>query len=154
MSLCWLLKTEPDEFSIQDLAKSPEQSARWDGIRNFQARNFLRDQAKINDTLLIYHAQCKSPGIYGEACLIKGPYADPSQFDPQSPYFDPKATPASPRWYCMDIRLVQCFKQPVLLNTLKQQPQLSGMVLFKQGRLSVQPVEWADYAQIKSLSAS
>lgn len=141
----WLFKTEPDEFGIEHLIKSPNHTARWDGIRNYQARNFLRDQAKPGDGVLIYHGKCKVMGIVGTAKIVKAAYPDPAQYLPESPYFDPKSTPSEPRWYCVDIQWQTTFTQPVLLDWIKIQPQLEEMVLLKQSRLSVQPVseeEW------------
>lgn len=136
----WLFKTEPDEFGIVDLANSPQQTARWDGIRNFQARNFLRDQVQLGDQVFIYHGKIKAAGIVGLAEVITQAYPDPAQFDPQSPYWDEKSSATQPRWYCVDLHWQTTFTQPVLLEWIKQIPDLAAMVLLKQGRLSVQPV--------------
>lgn len=141
----WLFKTEPDEFSIDDLAQAPNGTAPWDGIRNYQARNLLRDKVKRGDGVLIYHGSCKQVGIAGIAEVVKNAYPDPAQFNPESSYFDPKATPENPRWFCVDVAFKRRFSEVLPLNAIKQMPELSNMVLLKQGRLSVQPVtaqEW------------
>lgn len=140
----WLFKTEPSEFGIDDLACSPEQTARWDGIRNYQARNTLRDQLTIGDQVFIYHSQCKPTAIVGLAEVVTGAYADPAQFDEQSRYFDAKASRESPRWYCIDIRLLQRFMRPLTLPQIKATPQLADMAILKQRRLSVTPVRQAE----------
>lgn len=141
----WLFKSEPDEYSIADLAAEPGKTGRWDGIRNYQARNFLRDSVQTGDGVLFYHSACKVPAVVGTAEVVRGAYPDPAQFDPESKYFDPKATEEKPRWYCVDIRWQSAFNHPVPLAEIKQNPQLADMVLVKQGRLSIQPVtkeEW------------
>lgn len=150
----WLFKTEPDVFGIDDLAAAPEQTARWDEIRNFQARNFLRDQVRSGDQVLIYHSSCKQVGVAGIAEVVSEPYADPSQFDPEHRLFDAKAAPGTPRWYCVDVRLCQRFARVLPLKTLKQVPELSEMVLLRQGRLSVQPVRAEEWRRIQALIAS
>lgn len=139
----WLLKTEPDEFSIDDLqAKSV---AMWDGIRNYQARNFIRDEIAIDDLVFIYHSSCKVPAIVGVGKVVKAAYPDPNQFNPQSRYFDDKASPEAPRWFCFDVAFEKKLK-PVPLAKLKKDINLSTMYLVSKGtRLSVQPVtaqEW------------
>lgn len=136
----WLLKTEPDVFGIADLAQASEQTSRWDGIRNYQARNLLRDQVQRGDKALIYHSQCRPTGLVGLAEVVSDAYPDPAQFDAESAYFDPKASHAAPRWYCVDIRLQQTFNTTVTLEQIKQTPVLEDMVLLRQPRLSVQPV--------------
>ena len=141
----WLFKTEPDEYSIDDLAAAGPSGAPWDGIRNYQARNLLRDEVCICDQVLIYHSSCKGVGVVGCARVTRAAYADPDQFDMNSAYFDPKASPDDPRWYRVDIAFEQRFQKLVSLKTIKQTPGLEQMVLLKQGRLSVQPVtaeEW------------
>lgn len=136
----WLFKTEPHVFSIENLEKSPDKTTRWDGVRNYQARNLLRDQIKVGDELFVYHSQCKVPGIVGLAKVVKAAYADPAQFNPESDYFDPKADAENPRWFCVDIQHKKTFAKVIPLQQLKQNPELHDMVLLKQGRLSVQPV--------------
>ena len=141
----WLLKTEPDEFSIDDLAALGGRPERWNGIRNYQARNLLRDDIRVGDEAFIYHSSCKQVGIAGSATITRAAYPDPDQFDPESKYFDPKASEDQPRWYCVDVVFAQKFPRVIPLAELKQHPELADMVLLKQGRLSVQPVtprEW------------
>lgn len=148
----WLLKTEPEVFGIEDLAQAPGQTTRWDGIRNYQARNLLRDQVQRGDLALIYHSQCRPTGIVGLTEVVSDAYPDPAQFEPESPYFDPKATPEAPRWYSVDLRLLQIFPKLVTLAEIKQTPALQEMVLLKQPRLSVQPVSEAQAQQLLSMT--
>lgn len=136
----WLFKTEPHVFSIQNLENSPAKTTRWDGVRNYQARNLLRDQIKVGDQVFIYHSQCKVPGIVGIGRVARNAYPDPAQFDPESTYFDPKSTHDQPRWFCVDLTHERTFAHVIPLQELKQNPDLHDMVLLKQGRLSVQPV--------------
>lgn len=139
----WLFKSEPDEFGIDDLAAAKVQ--RWDGIRNYQARNLLRDQVAVGDEVLIYHSSCKAVGVAGIATVVSAAYPDPLQFDPDSAYFDPRSSPDQPRWISVDIAFVEKFARVLSLQTIKAMPQLAEMVLIRQGRLSVQPVrapEW------------
>tara|TARA_R110001599_G_scaffold353815_1_gene598808 strand:- start:55708 stop:56163 length:456 start_codon:yes stop_codon:yes gene_type:complete len=141
----WLFKTEPDEFSIDDLAALYGAAEPWNGIRNYQARNILRDHVKLGDEAFIYHSSCKLVGIAGTATITRAAYADPDQFDPGNKYFDSKATKEQPRWFCVDVVYKAKFSRLIPLAELKQQTQLENMVLRKQGRLSVQPVtkhEW------------
>ncbi len=141
----WLFKTEPDHFSIDDLAAIYPKSERWNGIRNYQARNFLRDDISKNDEVLIYHSQCKKIGIVGTAIVTQPAYVDQDQFDIANDYYDAKANLNKPRWYCVDIQFKQIFKQTLTLQQIKQEPKLQSMILLKQGRLSIQPVtqkEW------------
>lgn len=147
----WLFKAEPDVFGIEHLAAQPKKTGRWDGIRNYQARNFLRDQVAKGDAVFIYHSHCKQPGVVGIAEVVKAAYPDPTQFDPQSPYFDGKATPDLPRWVAVDIKLIRRFDQVIPLSVIKQQTVLENMVLLKQARLSIQPVsehEWQAILQL------
>jgi predicted RNA-binding protein with PUA-like domain len=136
----WLFKTEPDEFGIDDLAAVADRPEPWNGIRNYQARNILRDQVAVGDEVLIYHSSCKQVGIAGIARVCRAAYPDPDQFDPNSRYFDPKAGPDSPRWFCVDVVFGRKFSRLIPLAELKEQPGLENMVLLRQGRLSVQPV--------------
>lgn len=147
----WLFKSEPDAYSIQDLAAEPEQTTRWDGIRNYQARNLLREQVALNDTVLFYHSRCKRPGIVGTATVVSKPYPDPLQFDPDSAYYDAKASPDKPRWFCLDIKLRQVFDRPITLAAIKATQALESMVLRKQSRLSVQPVTEQQFATLMQL---
>lgn len=136
----WLVKTEPDVFSIEDLANAKASTARWDEIRNYQARNYLRDALKVGDTVFIYHSRCKTPAVVGRASVVRAGYPDPSQFDQTHAYYDPKSRIEAPRWYCVDLRHTATFAKPLSLATVKQIPELGDMALVKQGRLSVQPV--------------
>lgn len=136
----WLFKTEPDVFGITDLVAAPKHTARWDEIRNYQARNFLRDHIKNGDDVFIYHSQCKPTAIVGTAKVASNSYPDPAQYDDTSKYFDPKATYNTPRWFCVDIQHKNTFKNPIPLSLIKTIPKLANMVLLKQGRLSIQPV--------------
>ena len=148
----WLFKTEPDEFSIDHLAALAGRPEPWNGIRNYQARNILRDQVQRGDQAFIYHSSCKLVGIAGTATVSAEAYPDPDQFDPDSKYFDPKATPEQPRWFCVDVVFGKKFSRLIPLAQLKQQPELDNMVLLKQGRLSVQPVTEAEWLAIVSLA--
>ncbi len=148
----WLFKSEPDAYSIENLAAEKNCTGRWDGIRNYQARNFLRDRVKVGDGVLFYHSQCKVPGIVGTARVVTAAYPDPAQFDRRSDYFDSKATEVNPRWYCVDIQLEHIFSKTLPLKTLKQVPALENMVLFKQGRLSIQPVTSQEWQHIHQLA--
>jgi predicted RNA-binding protein with PUA-like domain len=140
----WLFKTEPDVFSIEDLANAPEHTTRWDGIRNYQARNFLRDQVKKGDQVFIYHSQCKPPGIVGLAKVTMAAYPDPAQFDPENKYFDGNSKSQDPRWFAVDVKHHKTFEEPLTLPQIKQIPGLQQMVLLRQGRLSIQPVTEAE----------
>lgn len=141
----WLFKTEPDEFSIDDLEALGATPERWNGIRNYQARNFLRDGVAVGDEVLVYHSSCKRVGIAGSARVVRAAYPDPDQFDPENKYYDPKASPDQVRWYCVDLVFRSRFRELLPLAQLKSTPGLEDMVLLHQGRLSVQPVtpqEW------------
>jgi predicted RNA-binding protein with PUA-like domain len=141
----WLFKAEPHIYGIDHLQAAPNKIGRWDGIRNYQARNFLRDQVQKDDDVLIYHSSCKLIGIAGTAKIVKTAYPDPTQFDPKSQYFDSKSEIDNPRWVSVDIQLTNALKEIISLKQLKTYPQLENMALFKQSRLSIQPVtkqEW------------
>ena len=151
----WLMKSEPDEFSIDDLQQCENQTEPWEGIRNYQARNFLRDAVKVGDTVLFYHSSCKVPGIVGLATVSSEPYPDQSAFDNESSYYDPKSDIENPRWVAVDLTYRQTFKQIITLKTLKADPHLADMVLVSKGtRLSVQPVTEAEFQHITSVLAS
>ena len=146
----WLMKSEPDECSIDDLAAAPGRQLPWTGVRNYQARNFMRDQMRIGDGVLFYHSSCPEPGIAGLAEVASTAYPDATQFDPQSHYHDPKSDPQAPRWLHVDVRFVR--KTPLLrLSDMRQDPQLAGMRLLQPGsRLSITPVsanEWRHLMQ-------
>jgi len=150
----WLFKTEPDDCSIDDLAAAGGTGLPWDGIRNYQARNFLRDEVQEGDRVLIYHSSCAQVGLAGIARVIRGSYVDPDQFDPNSSYYDSKATADNPRWYCVDIAFTHKFSRVIRLAELKNRPELASMVLLRQGRLSVQPVSSQEWGVITKLAGT
>ncbi|GAB4060402.1 EVE domain-containing protein [Uliginosibacterium sediminicola] len=137
----WLMKSEPADCSIDDLAAMPGQTVAWYGVRNYQARNFMRDQMSLGDLAFFYHSSCPRPGIAGIVCIASTPYPDATQFDPASPYFDPKSSQDAPRWINVDVRLVE--KTPFVdLATLREHDSLANMrVLQKASRLSITPVD-------------
>lgn len=138
----WLFKTEPDAFSIDDLAARPQQTEPWDGVRNYQARNFLRDKVQLGDKVFIYHSSCKQVGIAGVAEVVKAGYPDTEQFNPESKYYDPKASIDAPRWYRVDVKFVEKFNTVLPLKTIKSLPEVTEVGLVKKGhRLSIMPVE-------------
>lgn len=139
----WLVKSEPDEFSIDDLAKRPGKRDHWDGVRNYQARNMLRDQMRKGDRIFFYHSNCAEPGIVGIAEVVREGYPDHTAFDPDDKHYDPKSDPANPRWYMVDIRYVRKLKRTLSLQELKSHlaGKLKGFSLVQRGnRLSVMPV--------------
>jgi len=141
----WLFKAEPHIYGIDHLNAAQKKIGRWDGIRNYQARNFLRDQVALGDEVFIYHSSCKNVGVVGTARVVKTAYPDPTQFNPESNYYDPKSTPENPRWFSVDIQLTYIFPRLVSLAEIKANPLLANMLLIKQARLSTQPVtktEW------------
>jgi len=142
----WLMKTEPDVFSFDDLKKCANQTEPWDGIRNYQARNFMRDTIKKGDQVLFYHSRCTPPGIVGIAEIASEPYPDHTAWDPESNYYDPKASPTNPRWVMVDVCYKADFKNPVTLPQLKETKTLENMKVVQRGqRLSIQPVEKAHF---------
>jgi predicted RNA-binding protein with PUA-like domain len=142
----WLFKTEPDAFSVDDLANMPKQIEHWDGIRNYQARNFLRDDVKLGDLVFIYHSSCKDVGIVGLAEVVKEGYVDHTQFDPESKYYDPKSAEDKPRWIMVDIQFKQKFKQALPLKEIKQMPEITDIGLVQKGhRLSIMPVKQSEF---------
>ena len=149
----WLMKSEPGECSIDDLACAPDQTVPWIGVRNYQARNFMRDGMRPGDGVLFYHSSCAEPGIAGLAEVAGPAYPDASQFDPASPYHDPKSDPRAPRWCHVDVRLVA--KTRLLrLREMRQRPALAGMGVLKPGnRLSITPVSPAEWSAVTALLA-
>ena len=148
----WLMKSEPDAFSIDDLARSPKQTTSWDGVRNYQARNFMRAM-KAGDQVLFYHSNAQPPCLVGVAEVVRTAYPDATQFDPQDVHYDPGSIPDQPRWDVVDIRFVRKFAAPLSLNLLKEQASLQGMELLRKGsRLSVQPVSAAEWKEILQLA--
>lgn len=146
----WLIKSEPDAFSIDDLKRRPNRTEPWDGIRNYQARNFMRDGMRVGDQVLFYHSSCKPPGIVGIVEIASGAYPDPTQFDPESGYFDPKSDPDDPRWLLVDVRFVRDFKRMVTLEELKAEADSLGdfQLLRRGNRLSILPVDTAQWKRI------
>jgi predicted RNA-binding protein with PUA-like domain len=147
----WLMKTEPDGFSIDDLRKVGTEP--WTGVRNYQARNFMRSM-QVGDGVLFYHSSTEIPGIYGLAEVASAPYPDPTQFDRKSPYFDPKATHEQPRWDLVDVRYVRTLKQPIALSTIREHADALGedFALIRRGaRLSVLPVTAAQWKLLLTL---
>jgi predicted RNA-binding protein with PUA-like domain len=148
----WLMKSEPSEVSIDDLALMPQQSVAWFGVRNYQARNFMRDQMQIGDGVLFYHSSCPDPGIAGFAEVASAAYPDATQFDPKSKYFDKAAKADAPRWMLVDVKLIK--KTRLLpLKTLRETPELASMILLQKGsRLSITPVttdQWQIISKLK-----
>lgn len=149
----WLMKSEPDEFSIDDLAASEHQTTRWEGVRNYQARNFMRDDMKIGDKIFFYHSNADPLAIVGICEVASEPYPDPSQFDPESDYFDSKSTEENPRWILIDVKLVEKFNKPVLRDEIRVQPELQDMLLIKKGsRLSIQPVKDFEWEKVMKMA--
>lgn len=145
----WLFKTEPDAFSIDDLANRVDQTEPWDGVRNYQARNFLRDSVAVSDKVFIYHSSCKEVGIAGVAQVVKAGYPDTTQFDPDSKYYDPKSSPDNPRWFRVDVKFVEKFARVLPLSEIKAMPSISELPLVKKGgRLSIMPVSEGEWQQL------
>lgn len=148
----WLMKSEPGVFSIEDLARSPEQTTCWDGVRNYQARNFMREMA-VGDRVLFYHSSAEPPAVVGIAEVVRTAYPDKTQFDKASHHYDPASDPSAPRWDMVDIRYRQTFKASLPLDRLRQESKLKNMVLLRKGsRLSVQPVTEAEWATVLKLA--
>jgi predicted RNA-binding protein with PUA-like domain len=137
----WLMKSEPSVFGIDDLKAKPQLTSFWDGVRNYQARNFMRDGMKKGDKVFFYHSSCPEPGIVGIATVAREAHPDPTAFDPKSPYYDPKSDPNKPIWIGVDVKFVRQFKRVISLEELKAEPRLDGFTLLRRGnRLSVMPV--------------
>lgn len=148
----WLLKSEPEVFSIDHLARAPGRTTSWNGVRNYQARNLLRDDIHVGDGVIFYHSNADPAAAAGLAQVVRAGYPDPTQFDPRSEYYDKAANPGDPRWFMVDIRFKEKFTRPLPLDELRTVPALSDMVLLRRGsRLSVQPVTPAEWKAIVSL---
>lgn len=150
----WLLKSEPDAFSIDDLVNAPKQTTGWDGVRNYQVRNFMRDQMKIGDQALLYHSSCAQPGVAGVVSIIKGAHPDPTQFDHKHHHYDAASKVDEPRWLMVDIKLVRKLKRVITLDELRRHhdAELKNLLILKRGnRLSVTPVDKSEWQFILSL---
>ena len=147
----WLMKSEPDECSIDDALAAPNQTVPWTGVRNYQARNFMRDDMRVGDGVLFYHSSCPEPGVAGIACVASAARVDPTQFDPDSPYYDPKSKPEAPRWQLVDVQALR--KTRVLgLAEMREMPALAGMRVLQRGnRLSITAVTPGEWRSIETL---
>lgn len=147
----WLMKSEPDEVSVDDVAAMPKQTVSWFGVRNYQARNYMRDQMQVGDPVLFYHSSCPEPGIAGIAKVASTAYPDDTQFDKKSHYYDPKATREQPRWMMVDVKLVKKTRL-IGLPELRNHPELASMIILQRGnRLSITPVTPEEWRFIESL---
>lgn len=147
----WLMKSEPDECSMDDALAAPDATVPWIGVRNYQARNFMRDEMQVGDGVLFYHSSCPAPGIAGLARIASGTRTDPTQFDAKSPYHDPKSPPGAPRWLLLDVQAVRKTRLMPLAE-LRERPELADMrVLQKGSRLSITPVDAAHWDRIVAL---
>ena len=147
---CWLMKSEPGTYSIDDLERDGREM--WDGIRNYQARNMMRDTMRIGDDVFFYHSNCEEPAIVGIAKVASEPYPDPTQFDPDSRYFDPKSNAGDPRWCLVDVEFVRKLTRALTLTELKAQSGLDGLILTRRGnRLSIMPIDKQHWDRILSL---
>jgi predicted RNA-binding protein with PUA-like domain len=148
----WLMKSEPSTFSFEDLARAPRRTTRWDGVRNYQARNLLRDQVRPGDGVLFYHSSTDPAGVVGTAVVTREAYPDPTQFDPASPHYDPRSKRDAPAWVCVDLRYDRPFHRTVTLQEIRATPALAAMELLRKGnRLSVQPVTKAEWRRVLRL---
>ncbi|CAL1241158.1 EVE domain-containing protein [Candidatus Methylocalor cossyra] len=148
----WLMKSEPGEFSIDDLERRPNRTEPWDGVRNYQARNMIRDEMQPGDGVLFYHSNCALPGVVGIAEVVRGAYPDPTAFDPGHRHYDPKSRPDRPTWFMVDVRLVRKLARTITLAELRGRPELDGFPLLRRAnRLSVMPVTEAQWRFILSL---
>lgn len=151
----WLMKTEPETFSVADLAAAPRRTTMWDGVRNYQARNMLRDQMKLGDLALLYHSSCDQPGVVGIVEVVKEGYPDPTAFKRGHAHFDADSDRAAPRWYAIDVKLQEQLKKPVFLDVLRTHAEgaLDGMLLLRRGnRLSITPVDARHWSFIVALA--
>ena len=148
----WLMKSEPSVFSIDDLKSMPQRTEHWDGVRNYQARNMMRDQMQVGDQAFFYHSNCKVPGISGLMEVVRDGYPDHTAFDPGGKYFDEKSDPDNPRWFMVDVRYIRHTRRVIPLSELKAHPQLENMPLVRKGnRLSIMPVSQREWEFILSL---
>ncbi len=149
----WLLKTEPSTYSIHDLANESDMTTCWDGVRNYQARNFLRNEMSKGDEVLFYHSNANPPAIVGTATVSRPGYPDHTAFDKKNCHYDPKSTTDDPKWFMVDIRLKEIFEPPLTLPELRKIPALKNMELLRKGsRLSVQPVRSGEFQEIVTIA--
>lgn len=151
----WLFKTEPDTFSVDDLARARRSTTAWDGVRNYQVRNMIRDQMRVGDRGFLYHSSCEEPGIYGIVSVVRPAYPEHAALDPAHRYFDPGSDPENPRWYSVDVKLEQRIEPAVTLETLRKHAQgaLKDMLILRRGnRLSITPVATEEWRFILSLA--
>lgn len=149
----WLLKSEPETFCFDDLWRAKQRTTSWGGVRNYQARNLLRDELQVGDEVLFYHSSSAPSGVAGSARVVRAGYPDPTQFEPRDPAHDPASTPAAPRWFAVDVQAVRKLPRFLPLETLRREPRLAGMVLLQRGsRLSVQPVTPSEWRVILALA--
>jgi predicted RNA-binding protein with PUA-like domain len=148
----WLMKSEPDVFSIDDLQALPKKTDKWEGVRNYQARNMMRDDMRAGDLAFFYHSNCKEPGIAGIMKIVRRGYPDFTALDPAAKYFDPKSDPDNPRWYMVDVRFARKLKRVITLSELKQHDALADLPLLRRGnRLSIMPISKEHWDFILSL---
>jgi predicted RNA-binding protein with PUA-like domain len=153
MNRAWLVKSEPNAYSYEDLERDGRTP--WDGVRNYQARNFMRDEMQIGDAVLFYHSNVADPAVVGVARVASEAYPDPTQFDADDPHFDPKASPDAPRWMLVDLEPLRRLTQAVPLARLKEDPALEGLALVRRGnRLSVMPVDDAHFRHVLELGGA
>jgi predicted RNA-binding protein with PUA-like domain len=149
------MKSEPSVFGIDDLARCKRQTEPWDGVRNYQARNMMRDEMQVGDGVFFYHSNCKVPGIVGIMRVVRAGYPDPTAFDKQHRYYDPKSDPENPRWYLVDVQLERRFTETIALSELRRHARLARMTILQKGnRLSITPVTPAQWRFILTLDAS
>ena len=148
----WLFKTEPSVYSIDHLMKEKSQIEHWDGVRNYQARNFMRDDMRVGDKGFFYHSNCKEVGIVGIVKIVKEAYPDFTAFDPEEKYYDPKSDPDKPRWVMVDVQYIRKLKRTITLESLKNNPALADMALVRKGnRLSIMPVTKEEWNEILAM---
>jgi len=146
------MKSEPDVFGLDDLVNAVNKTTTWEGVRNYEARNFMRDQMKVGDGILFYHSNSKPPHVAGTATVASKSYPDPSQFDPSSDYFDKKATKDAPIWYLVDVKYESTFPEPIVRAILQDDPICGEMMLFKRNRLSITPVTSEEWLAVHQLA--
>ena len=150
----WLMKSEPDVFGIDDLKKRPGKTEPWDGVRNYQARNMMRDEMKKGDLVFFYHSNCAEPGIVGIMKVVREGYSDHTAFDPKEKYYDPKSDPDNPRWYMVDVRYQRKTRRVITLAELKQRKELQDCPLVRRGnRLSIMPITKRQWEQILEMES-